>query len=160
MLKKNLWNIVFILSIFLFDRISKILVLNKVKTVGELNYSVNSFLNLNLIWNDGIAFGLLSFDQNFYYNFLTLIIILVTLIIFWMIIKTQKLEKVSFMMIFGGSLGNIFDRLYYSAVPDFIDLHINNFHWFIFNVADIFITVGVVCMVILETINNNKQQNE
>ena len=157
MLKKNLWNIVFILSIFLFDRISKILVLNKVKTVGELNYSVNSFLNLNLIWNDGIAFGLLSFDQNFYYNFLTLIIILVTLIIFWMIIKTQKLEKVSFMMIFGGSLGNIFDRLYYSAVPDFIDLHINNFHWFIFNVADIFISLGVLLLIYLEIFIKKKK---
>ena len=157
MLKKNLWNIVFILSIFLFDRISKILVLNKVKTVGELNYSVNSFLNLNLIWNDGIAFGLLSFDQNFYYNFLTLIIILVTLIIFWMIITTQKLEKVSFMMIFGGSLGNIFDRLYYSAVPDFIDLHINNFHWFIFNVADIFISLGVLLLIYLEIFIKKKK---
>tara|TARA_B100001057_G_C22535814_1_gene827600 strand:- start:340 stop:813 length:474 start_codon:yes stop_codon:yes gene_type:complete len=157
MLKKNFWNIIFILGIFLFDRISKILIINKVKTVGEINYSVNSFLNLNLIWNDGIAFGLFSFDQKFYYNFLTLIIILVTLIIFWMILKTQKLEKASFMMIFGGSLGNIFDRLYYSAVPDFIDLHINNFHWFIFNVADIFISIGVLLLIYLEIFIKKKK---
>ena len=159
MLKKNFWNIIFILGIFLFDRISKILIINKVKTVGEINYSVNSFLNLNLIWNDGIAFGLFSFDQKFYYNFLTLIIILVTLIIFWMILKTQKLEKASFMMIFGGSLGNIFDRLYYSAVPDFIDLHINNFHWFIFNIADIFITLGVFWLILIELFKKKDETN-
>ena len=53
-------------------------------------------------------------------------------------------------MILGGSLGNIFDRLYYTAVVDFIDLHINNIHWFIFNIADIFITIGVIILIVLE----------
>ena len=100
-----------------------------------------------MIWNEGIAFGLFSFDEKIYYNLLTFLIIVVTLIILWMIVKTEKIEKLAFMMIFGGSLGNIFDRLIYFAVPDFIDFHVKNFHWFIFNVADIFITVGVILLI-------------
>ena len=108
------------------------------------------------MWNDGIAFGLFSFDQKIYYNFLTAIILLITLIILWMILKTKGLEKIAFMMILGGSTGNIFDRLYYSSVPDFIDIHYGNFHWFIFNVADIFISIGVLLLIILEIFIKNK----
>ena len=108
------------------------------------------FLNVYLIWNEGIAFGLFSFNDQFYYNSLTGIIIIVSLIIFFFMIKTEGAEKYGFMMILGGSLGNIFDRLYYSAVPDFIDIHYQNFHWFIFNVADIFITSGVLLLIFLE----------
>ena len=140
----------------MLDRISKILVINEAESFGDINISVTSFLNLNLIWNEGIAFGLFSFEQKFYYNLLTLIIIIVTLIIFWMITRTEKLENLGFMMIFGGSLGNIFDRLFYSAVPDFIDFHIKNFHWFIFNVADIFITIGVIILLFQELFLKNK----
>tara|TARA_Y100001958_G_C21038532_1_gene408965 strand:+ start:224 stop:700 length:477 start_codon:yes stop_codon:yes gene_type:complete len=148
MIKKNFfWNLLFIASIFLADRASKFIMINKTEEFGETNFSLTSFLNLNLIWNDGIAFGLFSFDQKIYYNLLTFLIILITLIIFWMIIKSEKSERLAFMMIFGGSLGNIFDRLIYSSVPDFIDFHFKNFHWFIFNVADIFITVGVIMLV-------------
>ena len=150
-LNKNFFiNLLIVLSIFLFDRLSKIYViyLDK-KFLGSEIYS-SKFLNINLIWNDGIAFGLFSFDQNIYYNVLSALIILITLIIFWMITKTSGLEKLAFMMIFGGSLGNIFDRLYYSSVPDFIDIHIDNFHWFIFNVADIFISAGVLLLIYLE----------
>jgi len=146
MIKNNFWNIFLIFSIFIIDRISKIAIINS----AEKNIEVNSFFNLNLIWNDGIAFGLFSFNEKIYYNFLTIIIILITLIILWMITKTTKFEKIAFMMIFGGSIGNIFDRLYYSSVPDFIDFHVNNFHWFIFNVADIFITIGVLLLIYLE----------
>ena len=73
-----------------------------------------------------------------------------------MIIKTKGLEKLAFMIVFGGSLGNIFDRLYYSSVPDFIDIHIGNFHWFIFNVADIFITLGVILLITLEIFSKKK----
>ncbi len=150
MIKKNFWNLIFILSIFLFDRATKILIINNVKKFDKMNIEVTSFLNFNLIWNDGIAFGLFSFDQKTYYNLITFIIILITIVIFVMIIKTQKIEKLGFMMIFGGSLGNIFDRIYYSSVPDFIDIHINNFHWFIFNVADIFISLGVILLIFIE----------
>ncbi len=150
MIKKNIWNFVFILIIFLIDRFSKISIINSAETFGELDIFINSFLNLNLIWNDGIAFGFFSFEKNIYYNFLTILIALITLIVLWMITKTEKFEKLGFMMIFGGSLGNIFDRLYYSSVPDFIDFHINDFHWFTFNVADIFISLGVILLICLE----------
>ena len=150
MIKKNIWNLIFILSIFVADRLSKILIINSAETFGELDIFVTSFLNFNLIWNDGIAFGLFSFEKKIYYNFLTILIILITLIILWMITRTEKIEKLAFMMVFGGSIGNIFDRLYYSSVPDFIDIHFNNFHWFIFNVADIFITVGVLLLIFTE----------
>ena len=156
MIKNNFWNIFFIFIIFIIDRISKIAIINSTEKFGEKNIEVNSFLNLNLIWNDGIAFGLLSFNDKIYYNILTIIIILITLIILWMITKTAKFEKIAFIMIFGGSIGNIFDRLYYSSVPDFIDFHINNFHWFIFNVADIFITLGVILLIYSEIFLKNK----
>ena len=147
MKKKTIWSLLFIITIFLIDRITKILVINSAEKIGEVNISLTSFLNINLIWNEGIAFGLFSFDEKIYYNLLTFLIIVVTLIILWMIVKTEKIEKLAFMMIFGGSLGNIFDRLIYFAVPDFIDFHVKNFHWFIFNVADIFITVGVILLI-------------
>ena len=156
MIKKNFWNFILILSIFIFDRISKLAIIKFSQELPDKNIYVNSFLNFNLIWNDGIAFGLFSFDEKFYYNILTIIIILITLIILWMIQKTKNLEKLAFMMIFGGSLGNIFDRLYYSSVPDFIDIHINNLHWFIFNVADIFITIGIICLIFVEIFNYKK----
>ena len=150
MLKKNIWNFIFILTIFIIDRVSKILIINSAEAFGELDIFVTSFLNFNLIWNDGIAFGLFSFEKQIYYNFLTSLIVLITLIILWMISRTEKIEKLAFIMIFSGSIGNIFDRLYYSSVPDFIDIHFNNFHWFIFNVADIFISIGVVTLIMLE----------
>ena len=134
----------------MIDRITKILMIKNANAFEANSISLTFFLDLNLIWNEGIAFGLFSFEQKVYYNFLTIIIIIITLIIFWMITKTEKLERLGFMMIFGGSLGNIFDRLVYSAVPDFIDFHIKNFHWFIFNVADIFISLGIILLIILE----------
>ena len=149
-LKKYFIDFSIIFLIFLFDRVTKILVINSLNSNSEISYQLNSYIDLNLIWNSGIAFGLLSFDEIKYYNLLTIIIILVTAVIFWMIIKTEGIEKIGFMMIFGGSLGNIFDRIYYSSVPDFIDIHINNFHWFIFNVADIFISLGIILLICLE----------
>ena len=153
---RNLVNFSFVVSIFLIDRFSKLVMINSSTTDGSSNVSINDFLSFNLVWNDGIAFGLFSFDQKIYYNLLTAIIILITLIILWMILKTKGLEKIAFMMILGGSMGNIFDRLYYSSVPDFIDIHYGNFHWFIFNVADIFISIGVLLLIILEIFIKNK----
>ena len=153
-------NFLIILSIFALDRFSKIYVIFQNEKSLSTEIFESKFLNINLIWNEGIAFGLLSFDQKLYYNLLTGLICLITLIILWMIIKTKGLEKFAFMMVFGGSLGNIFDRLFYSSVPDFIDLHINNFHWFIFNVADIFISIGIFSLLTIEIFKGKKRENE
>ena len=150
MFKKNLYSFLIILLIFLLDRLSKEIILNLATPIGEYYLRVNSFLNLNLIWNEGIAFGLFSFDQNIYYNLITIIIILITIILLWLMVKSSKIEKVGFSMVIGGSIGNFSDRIYYSAVPDFIDINYNGFHWFVFNVADIFITLGVLILIYCE----------
>jgi signal peptidase II len=156
MLKKNLSSLIIVIVVFSLDRVSKYIILKLSQPLNELNLNITSFLNFNLIWNDGIAFGLFSFEQNFYYNLLTIIIIIITSIIIWLAFKANGLEKISYLMIIGGSLGNIFDRIYYSSVLDFIDISINNFHWFIFNVADIFITLGVILLIILEFFKKKK----
>ena len=153
---KNIYiDFIVILSIFLLDRISKLYIIYLDEKLGNSEIYFSKFFNIQLIWNDGIAFGLLAFNENIYYNALTGIIVLVTLVVFFFMIRTKGIEKYCFMMILGGSLGNIFDRLYYSAVPDFIDLHYQNFHWFIFNVADIFITSGVLLLIFLELFLKN-----
>ncbi len=155
--KKFIINLSLILLIFLFDRISKIYVIYlDNKLFGSEIFSSN-FLNIYLIWNEGIAFGLFSFNEKIFYNILTIIILIIILIIFIMTIKSDGFKKYSLLMILGGALGNVFDRLYYKAVPDFIDFHIGNFHWFIFNVADIFITIGILFMVIIELFNKNQK---
>ena len=150
MFKKNLYGFLIILLIFLLDRLSKEIIINLATPIGEYYLRVNSFLNLNLIWNEGIAFGLFSFDQNIYYNLITIIIILITIILLWLMVKSSKIEKVGFSMVIGGSIGNFSNRIYYSAVPDFIDINYNGFHWFVFNVADIFITLGVLILIYCE----------
>ena len=160
MLKKHLVDFSIIIFIFLIDRISKLLIIGSPETYEQYGISITSFLNFNLIWNEGIAFGLFSFDNKFYYNLLTILICLITIIIIWLLLKSDGLERLSFLVIVGGSLGNIFDRIFYSAVPDFIDLHINNFHWFIFNVADIFITIGILCLISIEVVGKKKNKNE
>ena len=143
-------NISIIIITFSLDRISKLYVIFFSEKNLSPNLFTSKFLNINLIWNEGIAFGLLSFDQNFYYNILTILILIITFIIIFLMFRSNGIEKLSYSMIIGGSFGNVTDRLYYSAVPDFIDISINNFHWFIFNVADIFISIGVVLLIILE----------
>ena len=156
MLKKKL-NIFYIIAIiFILDRLSKYFILELSNSAEKFNIPITSFLNFNLVWNSGIAFGLFSFNENFYYNLITLIIIVITLVILFLAIKSNGAEKIGFSMIFGGSLGNIFDRLYYKAVVDFIDLHINNIHWFIFNIVDIFICLGVIMLIMLEFFNKKK----
>ena len=159
-LKKNLFiNLFIVIIIFSLDRISKFYVIFKSETNLSSSLYTSKFLNINLIWNEGIAFGLLSFDQQLYYNILTLLIILITLIIIFLMFRSKGFERLSYSIIAGGSFGNITDRLYYSAVPDFIDIYVNNFHWFIFNVADIFITLGVISLISIELFTK-KLKNE
>ena len=160
-LSKNFYiNSFLVILIFLLDRISKIYVvnLNKVNYSSEIYQS--KFLNITLIWNEGIAFGLLSFSQNNLYNFLSLLIGIIILVLFYMIIKNNNIARYPLLMIFAGALGNLYDRINYKAVPYFIDFHVGEFHWFIFNVADIFISLGVFFMIFLEIIGINKKNNE
>ena len=157
-LRKNfIINLSLILLIFLLDRISKIYVifLDK-KFLGSEIFS-SKFLNIQLFWNEGIAFGLFSLKQGKLYNFITIIIMILIILILYLAFKSNGIKKYSLLLIFGGAIGNLYDRIFYNAVPDFIDFHIGNFHWFIFNVADIFITIGVIFMILLEfTATNNK----
>ena len=148
-------NFSLIFITFSFDRISKIYVIYLDKKLFGSEIFSSKFLNINLIWNEGIAFGLFSFNEKIFYNILTILILIIIFIIFIMAIKSDGFKKYTFLMILGGALGNVFDRLYYKAVPDFIDFHIGNFHWFIFNVADIFITIGIFFMVVIELFNKN-----
>ena len=148
-------NFSLIFIIFSFDRISKIYVIYLDKKLFGSEIFSSKFLNINLIWNEGIAFGLFSFNEKIFYNILTILILIIIFIIFIMAIKSDGFKKYTFLMILGGALGNVFDRLFYKAVPDFIDFHIGNFHWFIFNVADIFITIGIFFMVVIELFNKN-----
>jgi len=145
-----------VFSIFLLDRLSKIYVIYLDKKYLGSELLSSKFLNIRLIWNEGIAFGLLSFNETLFYNALTFLILIIILIIFFMLSKSNGIKKFSLMMILGGAIGNVYDRIFYGAVPDFIDFHIGNFHWFIFNVADIFITLGVIFMIIIEITGNNK----
>ena len=143
-------NLIIVFLIFTLDRLTKLYViyLDKINSGSELFLS--KYLNIYLIWNEGIAFGLFSLNEKKLYNYLTIFIfIIIILILFWMI-KSRGIQKYALLMIFGGALGNLFDRIFYRAVPDFIDFHINNFHWFIFNIADIFITIGVFLMILSE----------
>ena len=155
--KKIIYYFLISLSIFALDRISKIYVINIAEAYGQVDIYINKFLNIILVWNSGIGFGLLSFEKQFLYNLITLIIILVNLVILYLGIKSNNFKGFLFFIILGGSLGNLFDRLYYSAVPDFIDINYNGFHWFIFNVADIFISVGILCLIFVELLFNKKE---
>ena len=151
-------NLFFILLIFLLDRISKIYVIYLDKKLLGSEIFTSKFLNISLIWNEGIAFGLFSFDEKNLYNILTLFIVIIITIIFFMLIKNTGLKKYSLLMILGGALGNVFDRIFYKGVPDFIDFHVGDFHWFIFNFADVFITFGVFFMIFLEFTDNSKNK--
>ena len=153
-LKKIFFNSALILAIFFVDRISKIYIIKISVLENKVDIYLTEYLNFYLIWNKGIAFGLFSFNESFIYNSITGIIIIISIIISIMIYKNNGFKKISLILVLGGALGNLFDRIYYSAVPDFIDLHFNDFHWFVFNVADIFITVGIVCLIFAELFLN------
>ena len=148
---KNFYvDLIFISLIFFLDRISKIYIINLSKSNFDDKIFRSTYLDFTLIWNEGIAFGLMSFNNEVFYNILSAIILLITLVVLILALKNKGLKKYAFLSIFAGSLGNLYDRFFYSAVPDFIDFHFNNFHWFIFNIADIFITLGVLIMIMTE----------
>ena len=158
--KKNFYiNFFIIISIFSLDRVSKIYVINSYdNNLGNDLFS-SKYLNIILIWNDGIAFGLFSDNNQIFYNIISIIILLIIIILFYLMVKTDSYKRYVYLIIIGGALGNLFDRIVYNSVPDFIDLHYQGFHWFIFNVADIFITSGVVLLIIKELWIKNYENN-
>ena len=148
--KKFYIYLFFVFLIFISDRLSKIYIINEsLKNFDNLILK-STYLNIRLIWNEGVAFGLFSFDDKALYHSLSLLILVIILVIIYMIIKSDGLKKFSLMLILGGALGNFYDRIAYGAVPDFIDFHVNDFHWFIFNIADIFISIGVFTLIVIE----------
>ena len=156
--KKILLDSAIVFVIFLIDRISKVYILKIAEVENAVDIYITPYLNFYLIWNKGIAFGLASSNESLIYNSITAIIGIIVLGILILIFKLEGIKKYSFMMILGGALGNLYDRIYYSAVPDFIDFHIGENHWFIFNVADIFITFGVIFLILIELFD--KKRNE
>ena len=158
--KKFSLNLIVLSAIFLIDRLTKLYILKLAEIENSVDVYLTSYLNLYLIWNKGIAFGLLSMNESMIYNTITLIIGIIIVIILFTLWRNDNIQRYFLLLIAGGALGNFYDRIIYTAVPDFIDLHFNGFHWFVFNVADIFITVGVFCLILVELFYNNKITNE
>ena len=163
-ISKNLWikifskevtiSLIIISIIFALDRVSKISIINAQSSNSSL--FINDYLNLELVWNTGIGFGLLSHNANIYYHGISFLILFVIFFLIYIINKVGFFEKILYSLILGGGLGNFFDRVIYYAVPDFIDFHIHDFHWFTFNIADIFITIGVILLITKDLILNKK----
>ena len=149
-------KIIIILIIFFFDRLTKLYLINLQASGTDIDFYILPFLNFYLIWNTGIGFGLASMETNIYYHILTTIIVFVNLGLIYFLLKSKGIHVYLLATIIGGSLGNLFDRIYYYAVPDFIDLHLGDYHWFIFNVADIFITVGIIGLILIELLKKEK----
>ena len=158
MSEKQLWfkelilmkKIIIILAIFFFDRVTKIYLINLQTEGTNIDFYIYPFLNFYLVWNTGLGFGLASMEANVYYHILTSIIVIVNIGLIFFLVKSKAIYSYFIALIIGGSLGNLFDRIYYYAVPDFIDLHLGNYHWFVFNIADIFITAGIIGLVFVE----------
>ena len=149
--KKKIYLFIFVLVLFTIDRVSKILILKNFLNNSSSEIYINSFLNFSLVWNSGIGFGILQLEANIFYLLISIIITAINLIlIYWMLSSSNYLESIFISIILGGALGNLFDRYYYSSVPDFIDLHYESFHWFTFNIADIFITIGIIGLIIID----------
>ena len=156
-IKKNFYtSLIVSVFIFIIDRTSKLYVINLSKNSYDTELFSSEFLNITLIWNEGIAFGLFSVSHEYWYNFLTIIIVLTAIFILIMSTKHNGMQKYFLLLVFGGALGNLYDRIFFKAVPDFIDLHVGNFHWFVFNIADIFITFGVIMLILWEILPLNK----
>ena len=156
-LSKNFYiNFSIVALIYSLDRLTKIYVIQLDKNNLGSDIFNSAYLNIVLIWNKGIAFGLLSFNETYFYNILSLIILIIIITLIVMSLKSHRFKRYSLLMVVGGALGNLHDRIFFNAVPDFIDFHVGEFHWFIFNVADIFISLGVFFMILVELTDNNK----
>ena len=149
-------KIIIILTIFLFDRLTKLYLIDLQASGTDIDFYIFPFLNFYLVWNTGIGFGIAAMESNIYYHILTTIIVFVNIGLIFYLIKSTGIFSYLIAIILGGSLGNLFDRIYYYAVPDFIDLHFGSYHWFIFNVADIFITVGIIGLILIEVLKRDK----
>ena len=149
-------KIIIVLAVFFFDRATKMYLINLQTAGTDIDFYIFPFLNFYLVWNTGIAFGLASLESNIFYHMLTVIITIINLALIFFLLKAKGIYTYLLALIIGGSLGNLFDRIYYYAVPDFIDIHVGNFHWFIFNVADIFITVGIIGFIFKELLKKEK----
>ena len=149
-------KIIIILSVFLMDRVSKMYLIKLQSINVDVDFYVFPFLNFYLVWNTGIGFGLVSLETSIYYHILTAIIATINIILIYFLTKAKGIYSYLLALVIGGSLGNLFDRMYYYAVPDFIDLHLGNYHWFIFNVADIFITIGIIGLILAELFTKRK----
>ena len=156
-LKNLYWNTIILLIAFVCDRATKLYILKLAEVEASIDVYINPYLNFFLIWNKGIAFGLFSIEAKIIYNTVTIAIGLIIIIILFMMLKNNNIQGYFFSLIAGGALGNFYDRIVYTAVPDFIDLHFHGLHWFVFNVADIFITIGVFCLILVELFFNNKK---
>ena len=159
-LNKLLVGFVFLVVCFALDRFSKIYILNILNNDGQVDIYINQYLNFFLVWNKGIGFGLFSSESKGFYNLITFLIIIINLVLLYLAILESKFKSLFLMIILGGSLGNLFDRIYYNAVPDFIDINLGSFHWFVFNVADIFISIGIICLILSEFINYKQLKDE
>ena len=149
-------KVIIIFTLFFLDRLTKIYLINLQSTGTDIDFYIFPFLNFYLIWNTGIGFGLAPMESNIYYHILTIIIVFINVGLIFFLVKSKGIYSYLIAFIIGGSLGNLFDRIYYYAVPDFIDLHLGNYHWFIFNVADIFITVGIISLIFAELFKKDK----
>jgi signal peptidase II len=157
--KKKIYLFIFVLVLFTIDRISKILILKNFLNHSSSEIYINSFLNFSLVWNSGIGFGILQLEASIFYLLISIIITVINLIlIYWMLTSSNYLESIFISIILGGALSNLFDRYYYSSVPDFIDLHYESFHWFTFNIADIFITIGIIGLIIIDLFKIKKNE--
>ncbi len=156
--KENFYFLAIIFFIFGLDRYSKIEIINN---FSDTSVYLNDFLNFDLIWNTGIGFGLLKSNTALFYNLISTLIGLVVIILFFLALRSKSFDKIIYSIIIGGALGNFYDRVFYNAVPDFIDIHYRNFHWFTFNIADIFITLGIIALIIYDffKINKNYEKN-
>ena len=157
---KLLTGLIYLVICFTIDRFSKIYILNILNNEGQVDFYINQYLNIYLVWNTGIGFGLFSSENNLFYNLFTTIIVIINFVILYFAFVEIKIKSYFLMIILGGSLGNLFDRIYYRAVPDFIDLNYEGYHWFIFNIADIFITIGIICLILFEFIFYKKKDEK
>ena len=152
--KETIISILVIFFTFIFDRLTKTAIINH--QLNNQSIFVNDYLNFILVWNTGIGFGFFSQNANLYYHLISLVIFTVIIFLIYLVTKASFLEKIFFSLILGGAIGNFYDRIIYFAVPDFVDFHINNFHWFTFNIADIFITLGVIAILVKDLMQKKK----